>query len=456
MNNSKLKCCSSLWKKKTTDTYSDGEHTQENEETKTPQDKDYSISKERNGKLIKRYFGDDADTTKKTKIKSDLLKKNRRIILADMKKTFNTTTKRTEFEFGDLIMMLANKNQLEDLQEKVTEFYKSNNFEVRDPKPVTGGKKIDIDEHTTSKDKKDIKSKYLTIYFYTKENKIMVQGSDSNLQAFIDNYLYNFISSLPVAHNKPDTTKEKEKDVITAKNNGADSLSTNITENTTHFNKDLITLERSNNDSKTLSDYYCDTFSDFSDKESELSDVSLITESDLKFLENKFERRIWELQQIIETQNVNHKDLEVQFQNKLKQQNKEFLDKLIQLEETFDRETTFLETEFKKLSNECIFLKNQLRQAQKEINSIDMQLKQSPPASSFEHKTSLKFPPASSFLISLPNMQNSAQMTDRRKPSHDNHQETAHIIPCHENRFSTDFLWIEKKQVRKTKMRLHS
>ena len=118
------------------DTYSDGEHTQENEETKTPQDKDYSISKERNGKLIKLYFGDDADTTKKKKIKSNLLRKNRRIILADMKQTFNTTTKRTEFELSDLIMMLDNKNQLEDLQEKVTEFYKSNNFEVRDPKPV--------------------------------------------------------------------------------------------------------------------------------------------------------------------------------------------------------------------------------------------------------------------------------------------------------------------------------
>ena len=155
----------------------------------------------------------------------------------------------------------------------------------------------------------------------------MVQGSDSNLQAFIDNYLYNFISSLPVAHNKPDTTKEKEKDIITAKNTGADSLPTNITENTTHFNKDLITPERSNNDSNTfLND---DTFSDFSDKESELSDVSLITESGLKFLENKFEHRIWRLQQIIETQNVNHKDLEVQFQNRLKQQNKEFLDKVI-------------------------------------------------------------------------------------------------------------------------------
>ena len=34
-------------------------------------------------------------------------------------------------------------------------------------------------------------------------------------------------------------------------------------------------------------------------------------------------------------------------------------------------------------------------------------------------------------------MQNSTQMTDGRKPSHDSHQETAHIIPYHENRFST-------------------
>ena len=212
-------------------------------------------------------------------------------------------------------------------------------------------------------------------------------------------------------------------------------MPTNITENTTHFNKDLITPERSNNDSKTLLND--DTFSDLSDKESELSDVSLITESDLKFLENKFEHRMWELQQVIEIQNVNHKDLEVQFQNRLKQQNKEFLDKLIQLEETFNSKTAFLKTEIKKLSNKCIFLKNQLRQAQKEINSIDMQLKQSPPASSFEHETSLKFSPASSFLTSLSNMQNSTQMTNGRKVSHDKHQETARIIPYHANRIST-------------------
>ena len=66
-----------------------------------------------------------------------------------------------------------------------------------------------------------------------------------------------------------------------------------------------------------------------------------------------------------------------------------------------------------------------------------MQLKHSPPASSFEHEPSLKFPPASSFLTSLPNMQNSTQMTNGRKLSPDNHQETAHIIPYQENRFST-------------------
>ena len=34
-------------------------------------------------------------------------------------------------------------------------------------------------------------------------------------------------------------------------------------------------------------------------------------------------------------------------------------------------------------------------------------------------------------------MQNSTQMTDGRKPSHDSHQKTAHIILYHENRFST-------------------
>ena len=55
---------------------------------------------------------------------------------------------------------------------------------------MSGGKRIDIEEHLT-KHNKDFKLKFLTIYFYTKENKVMIQGSDINLEIFMENYLYN-------------------------------------------------------------------------------------------------------------------------------------------------------------------------------------------------------------------------------------------------------------------------
>ena len=93
-------------------------------------------------------------------------------------------------ELCNLIMILDSKDKIENLQQKITDFYTSNNFRINDPKSVSGGKRIDIEEHSTE-DNQDFKLKFLTIYFYTKENKVMIQGSDINLEIFIENYLYN-------------------------------------------------------------------------------------------------------------------------------------------------------------------------------------------------------------------------------------------------------------------------
>ena len=76
-------------------------------------------------------------------------------------------------------MILDSKEKMENLQQKITDFYTYDNFSVNDPKSVSGGKRIDIEEHSTE-DNKEVKLKFLTIYFYTKENKVMIQGSDIN------------------------------------------------------------------------------------------------------------------------------------------------------------------------------------------------------------------------------------------------------------------------------------
>ena len=98
-----------------------------------------------------------------------------------------------DFELCDLIMTLDSKDKMENLQQKITDFYTSNDFSVNDPN-VTGGKIIDIEEHST-KDNKEVKLKLLAIYFYTKENKVMIPGSDINLEIFIENYLHQFTRS---------------------------------------------------------------------------------------------------------------------------------------------------------------------------------------------------------------------------------------------------------------------
>ena len=51
-------------------------------------------------------------------------------------------------------MILDSKDKIENLQQKIMGFYTSNNFSVNDPKSVSGGKRINIEEHST-KDNKD-------------------------------------------------------------------------------------------------------------------------------------------------------------------------------------------------------------------------------------------------------------------------------------------------------------
>ena len=51
-------------------------------------------------------------------------------------------------------MILDSKGKIENLQQKITGFYTSNNFSFNDPKSVNGGKTINFEEHWT-KDYKD-------------------------------------------------------------------------------------------------------------------------------------------------------------------------------------------------------------------------------------------------------------------------------------------------------------
>ena len=149
-------------------TCSDEEGYQDNEKIEKSKDKNYSLSKEHNGKLIKLYFNEDADTTRKKKIKANLLKQYRGTVIADMKQIYNTITKEMDFELCNLIMMLDSKKQFEKLQQIIVNFYTSNDFEVKNPKSVNGGTRIDIDKHIISEsENKDIKTRY-TLYTFTR------------------------------------------------------------------------------------------------------------------------------------------------------------------------------------------------------------------------------------------------------------------------------------------------
>ena len=156
----------------------------------------------------------------------------------------------------------------------------------------------------------------------------------------------------------------------------------------------------------------------------DLSGVSILTESDLKLLEEQFEQTLSKLQGTIEAQNVNYKDLEVQFQNKMKQQFQEFTEELNEHQENFNSETILLRTETKRLSKECTDLKGQLKQVQKEIKFINIQLKKSPSVSYIKQNTSLKFPLPPNSVDYIPETPDTKQQTTVKEQSHDNPLET--------------------------------
>ena len=247
----------------------------------------------------------------------------------------------------------------------------------------------------------------------------MVQGSDLNLQTFVEKYLYDFSSSLTVNDHIVSTTE-----AVTSQEKESEH---SIPENSIINNED----EDDHDDLSELTDG------------TDLSDVSILTESDLKLLEEQFEQKLSKLQKTIEAQNVNYRDLEVQFLNKMKQQIQEFTDKLNEQQENFNSKTILLKTEIKRLNKECTDLKGRLKQAQKEINFINVQLKDFPPVSSIKHNTSLKFPLPPNSIDYIPETPYNKQQTNVKEQSHDNPLETDlasmakdPIIPQHQNRYS--------------------
>ena len=111
--------------------------------------------------------------------------------MVDTKQSFNTVTNKMDLELCDLIFLLNETKQMEQLESIMTDHYKLQNYFVKDPKPVNERKRIEIEE-TSNNEKKESKSKFSTIYFYIKEHKIMVQGSDINLRMFTETYFYVF------------------------------------------------------------------------------------------------------------------------------------------------------------------------------------------------------------------------------------------------------------------------
>ena len=79
-------------------------------------------------------------------------------------------------ELCDLIMILDSKDKMENLQQKITDFYTYDNFRVNDPKSVSGGKRIDIEKHS-AKDNKEVKLKI-------SHNLLLHKGKQSNNTRF--------------------------------------------------------------------------------------------------------------------------------------------------------------------------------------------------------------------------------------------------------------------------------
>ena len=204
--------------------------------------------------------------------------------------------------------------------------------------------------------------------FYNGQSKVMLQGNHKHLITFMDK---NFVTS------KSGTNKEEYNDqVAKPKQNNKQK----------HFNKEEETTEgdylfEAESDLSSLDYDYCYEVFDKIAK-SKLNDFGILFDQkmdDLQRLQKEKEKensqQIKKLIQIIDDKDQLMKDNETKFINKLKKQEKQFMNIIIELRENQNELGLKYRQDKEKLNSEINNLRRQLKMVQKEFEDFKVPMK---------------------------------------------------------------------------------
>ena len=327
-----------------------------------------------NYRVVKIHFQDNVPTEKRKKVKGAILKENAEILIADMKSEYNVKTQKFDLVPCDIILSVNGAESLQDFKARITNIYKSE-FNILSPCPCPGGERIVI-MLKRGNGKEEIK--FLTVSLWNKDSKIMVQGTSDNLDRFITDYI-----EILGEEKRKEKNFEEQPEGNTAKSDVFTKEATEFDLNTESDeykdesekddSDDDIIITKSNHNPK-LELHQDDANANLESKPIE-DIINIINDNQRdifeemnKFNETRINSLISEMNKLsgaFNNQLEINQDIEVKFQNKLKQQ-QEYFEKLIQDQDNFyNSQIKEIKQELSKTKDTVRDLKSQLKNIQK-------------------------------------------------------------------------------------------
>ena len=311
-----------------------------------------------NGMVKKIFFDEGVDEKKRKEVKSKLFTENKGILLLDMTQKFNLKSGTTDTVACDILTITNGPIEFNALKKEIQDD-SNEGYIVSQPYGIAGGERIIVKKVDSRKQE----AKFLTVSFCNRESKVMLQGNHKHLMTFMDKHF---------ATSKSGTNREEYNDQFAKpKQNNKQK----------HFNKEEETTEgdylsEAESDLSSIDyDYYNEVFDKIA--KSKLNDFRILFDQkmdDLQRLQKEKEKgnsqQIKKLIQIIDDKDQLMKDNETKFINKLKQQEKQFMDIINELRENQNGLRLKYRQDNEKLNGEVNNLKRQLKMVQKEFEDF--------------------------------------------------------------------------------------
>ena len=201
---------------------------------------------------------------------------------------------------------------------------------------------------------------FLKISFYTKENKTLIQGPHDNLMSFVNNHL-----NLEKSATHDISSSDPNNMVINQTDNNIGNYETE---------SELSAISSVNEEEYKSLVQSCinDTLGNYEAQlKDQLNNLKSGILKDLTQSSRDQQEAIKELYQGIMDKDQEIRDLEIRFNNRLKQQEQDFNCKIEEITEKYQRSFSKLSIESDKLANEVNSLKQQLKAANSEIKNLE-------------------------------------------------------------------------------------